>query len=137
MSVEQDVAQHIAPLVAGLTYGTNCREGPVRKRSDNPAVAGAVPDKCVFVLSTAGRKDEPWQNGGGFLWPSVQIWVRSEVQRYTDGLTLAQAVWDAVDKNPPTGYQEARCGNSGPLYVREDDAGHHEWSINVDLWKQV
>lgn len=144
MSVEQDVAIALAVSLSGvpysLVYGTNCREGPVRKASDNQLLTGKVPHRCVFILSTTGEPDEPWQDGGlktGRLKPGVQIWVRSDVQQYTNGLALAQAVWFAMDKTPPTGYQEARCSNSGPLYVREDDAGHHEWSINLILHKQV
>lgn len=140
MSAEADLALHIATTLGGpYVYGSNVREGPVRKPSDD-AVPGAVPHACVFCISTGGLDDIPFADGGAKTAEkrfTVQIWVRSEPLAYDDGATLAQAVFDAVDKTPPAGYFEARALASQPAYVRMDDTDHHEWSINVLLRRSV
>ena len=134
-SLEGDVASHLATQL-GLVVGENVFTGPVRKVSDNQAIAGAVPDQAIFVLGTGGFPDIPIIDGGDFgreARPTVQIWIRSLPRDYDGGKTLSSNTYVAIDKNPPSGYFEARAASSQPTYVRRDDEDHHEWSINITL----
>lgn len=134
-ALEGDVAAHLATELARVV-GETIFTGPVRKKSDDQALAAAVPDEAIFVLGTGGLADFPLIDGGAFgreARPTVQIWVRSEPRDYDGGRTLAAETFVAIDKNPPAGYFEARAADSAPAYVRRDDEDHHEWSINVTL----
>lgn len=140
MTVESDLAAHIATVLgAPYVYGANVREGPVRKPTDGVAT-GSVPHECVFCVGTGGLDDQAYADGGAKTAEkrfTVQIWVRSEPLAYDDGKALADAVFDAVDKTPPAGYFECRALASQAAYVRLDDTDHHEWSINVLLRQSV
>jgi hypothetical protein len=134
-SVENDVAAHLAASL-GLVVGTDVFTGQVRGVSDNQSLPGAVKDRAVFVLLTGGLADVPIIDGGNAgreARPTVQIWVRGNPRDYDGGRTLSSQVYAAIDKRPPSGYFEARATSSAPIYVRQDDQEHHEWSINVTL----
>lgn len=131
-----DVATQIAATVPALTLGVNCFHGPVREADADLAAPGAIPHEAVFCLGTGGLVDEPFQDGGlktALKRPAVTIRIRSNLDDFDGGLSLANDVFDAIDKTPPTGYIEARAANSQPNYLRQDDVGHHEWTINVSL----
>jgi hypothetical protein len=135
VTVEADIAAEITTnLGVGFTLGGNVRTGPVRKPTDDQTITGAVPHKCIFCLGTGGIDDVPFIDGGAKGAEqrlTVQVWVRSNPKDYDGGKALADSVFLAIDKNPPTGYHEARALASAPIYVRQDDTDHHEWSINV------
>jgi len=133
-SPQLDIATYIATNIAALTLGTNCFASSV-------AVAGeGIPDKAAFVTGTGGFPTITYRDGGnktGLKRPSVQIWVRSDVEDLSGGLTLVRSVHDAIDMASITGYIEARATTSEPIYLGRDDANHHEWSINVNLIKEI
>jgi hypothetical protein len=141
MTVEADLAQGaVATLGAGYTYGVNMLTGPVRKPSDNQALATAVPHKAAFFNSTGGITSVPFLDGGSKTEEerlTVQIWIRSKPGDYDDGKAFAQAIFNAVDMTPPTGYFECRAMNSAPMYVGLDQTDHHVWSVNVLMNRMV
>jgi hypothetical protein len=118
-----------------LVVGKRVFLGPPRAVT-KADIKGAVPSRAVFCHPTGGRVSEPWNDGGmrsGIDRPTVQVWVRSEPNDFTGGLELARAVLDAVDMRPPPGFFECRAASSEPLWVRKDDQGQHEWTINTTL----
>lgn len=139
MTIEADVAAHIRSALAGPPHdltANNCRAGAPRKVSESQTVTGAVPARCVFVLSTGGQSSIPFIDGGAKTKderPSVQVTIRSNPKDYSGGKSLADAVFSALDMNPPPGFYEARATDSEPAYLREDEQNHHMWSINVAL----
>ena len=136
MSVEADVAQSIATDVGALTYGTNCRVGPVRPPSDKQNLSGAIPHECVFVHETGGFPKLSYVDGdnkGGLEPITVQVLVRSGVRDYDGGKALADLVLAALDMSPPAGYIECRTSAPRPGFVVEDETGHYLWSINATL----
>lgn len=139
MTIETDVAAFIRSSLSAPPHSlttTNCRAGSPRKATENQGIPGAVPARCVFVLSTGGFSSIPFVDGGARTKderPTVQIYVRSNPRDYSGGKALADAVHAAIDMRPPDGFYEARATTSEPTYVREDEQNHHEWSINVAL----
>lgn len=139
MTIEADVAAHLRTLLSGPPHSlstSNCRAGPPRKVTENQSVPGAVPARCVFVVSTGGFTSIPFIDGGAKSSderPTVQITVRSNPRDYSGGKQLADDIHSAIDFSPPVGFYESRVMNSEPIYVREDEQNHHEWSINVAL----
>jgi len=139
MSIETDVAQHLATEL-GLTYGDNVFAGPLRRASENQALANAVPHQAIFCLGSGGIDSIPYVDGGGGAKEArftVQVIVRSKPNDYTTGANLASDSFDALDMNPPTGYFECRALASAPLYIQRDDLDHHVWTINVLLKQQL
>lgn len=141
MTVEEDIATQIADNTAGVVLGTDVFTGPPRAFDlDNPSVPGAVPEQAIFCLGTGGIDDIPYVDGGDKNAQkryTVQVTIRSNPEDYDGGKTLADAVFEAIDKNPPDTYEEVRALNSSPLYVREDEGNHHEWVINLLVRKCV
>lgn len=139
IDVEKDLALHIRGFLAGAPHSltvANCRAGPPKKPTENQAITGAVPSRCVFVQGTGGFQPTAFVDGGlgtKDARPTAQIWIRSNPRDYDGGRALALAVFGAVDLNPPSGYYESRALMSEPGYVREDEQNHHEWTVNVML----
>jgi hypothetical protein len=139
VSVESDVAGHLASALAGPPWGVTAddvRPGPVRPVSKNTSVPGAIPSRCIFVVPTGGFVSIPFVDGGAKgeeERPTVQIVVRSPPRDYDTGRELAQGAYEAINLKPPAGYFEARAFSGGPSYLREDEQNHHEWIINVGL----
>ena len=68
--------------------------------------------------------------------PQVQVRVRSDIQQYETGLQLAREIREAINYAAPddlTEFIDARTIDSEPNYLGEDEDGHPEWSINVQL----
>lgn len=140
MAFESDaerVGRHIAQIAPSLEYGKTVRIGAPNKPSTNQALAGAIPEKCVFVVPTRGLTAEAWKGGGGVRRPSFQVWCRGARNNFADAYELAFNVWTALEQRPPAGYFEARALYSGPEYLQQDEMGCHEFVINVDLRMQV
>jgi len=136
MTVSDSTAQHIAALVVGLTYGQNCRPGPVQKPSENQSIPGAIPEECVFCVDVGGPKNIPYIDGGAGTsesLPGVFILVRSEVNDYDGGKTLSDEIFSAIDMNPPTGFFESRAQTSQPVYLSKDETNHHQFTLDVIL----
>jgi len=139
MSTEADVAAHVRTVLAGVPYlltADSCRAGPPRKPTENQLLPGAVPARCVFALATGGMPATAFIDGGAGGRDerlTVQLWVRSNPRDYEGGRDLAEAVFGAVEMNPPPGFYESRAVSSEAAYVREDEQNHHEWSINITL----
>ena len=123
----------------GLTAGTNLFSGPVRAYTILEAGTVVVPHKAVFCLATGGPPPMSFVNGGSgtdYNWSVVQIRIRSDIgstSDFADGQTLARAVRDRLHKAVVTGYIEIRVRESEPNYLAQDDDGHHEWSINLEM----
>jgi hypothetical protein len=130
---DENVRDVIAAAVASLSTGRSLFAGAARSADDDDG----ADHLCVFVLATGGAPSRPIKGGPDERNPSVQITIRSNppgVERaFRDGQTLARAVYEAVDRNPPAGYCECRAVASHPLYIGEDSEGRHEWTINLSL----
>lgn len=141
MTTESTLAAHIRTVLSAppssLT-AANCRPGPPKKPTESQTVPGAIPARCVFVVSSGGIQPTAFIDGGNGTKDerlTFQIWIRSNPRDYEGGLTLATAVHSAIDMNPPSGFYEARVRSAEPIYLRQDDQNHHEWSINVILYR--
>jgi hypothetical protein len=120
--------------LAGFYVGEPRSVTPVDPSVDR----GGVTEPSVWVLERGGERDVPFIDGGGGgaeMRPGLTIWVRGPERDYDTGKNLADDVWRAVDKKPPTadGFYEARCEQSAPIYLGFDDAQKPLWSINVAL----
>lgn len=117
--------------VGGLVAGTNLFRGPVRP------VNAYIPANACFVLATGGPPPEAFCGTATELHYSVvQVRVRSAPREYASGLTMSRAVRDALHHAPPVGYLEIEAQQSEPVYIGTDETGHHEWSINFELWHE-
>lgn len=127
MGIGATIASHIATNVAGLTYGTNTFDGPVRPVSTH------MPAKAVFVNASGGSLDVYADGGSGnnLNRTEVQILVRGETGDYTTAQALALSVYNAVRKATPTGTVGTQAQQAHPIYVGEDEQGHPVWSINI------
>lgn len=127
---DQDVVSFLNTNVASLTTGTNLFYGPVRP-PDN-----YVPSEAVFCLKTGGFPPEAvlGKSLENHI-KSVQIRVRGDKMDYSSGQTLADSIRDAfLGATNVTGYFDTRLMQTEPNYLGVDQDGHHEWSINVQLW---
>jgi hypothetical protein len=133
MSDEATLATHLRAQLVAAGVSLDVRTGPVREPSTNASAPGAVRDQCCFVLATGGQRASATRSGDthGVQRPSFQVWVRSKREDYDGGLALAAAVHTALDQSPPATFIECRCTSSAPIWIQKNDAGSHEWSINV------
>lgn len=113
----------------GLVAGTNLFAGPVR------APGTGVPDKAVFVLATGGAPPIPYMDGTlqDYQRSIVQIRVRSDLEDFPTGQTLARSVRDFLHKITGTSYTDIRVRETEPNYLGPDELGHHEWSVNLEM----
>ena len=135
MAVPPDsaVSSILAGASIGLTVGTNLFLGPVREQ------AAGMPHKAVFCLATGGPS--PLMHVQGNTGPdikrsNVQIRIRSDVGAFAVGQALARSVWSALQRATFTGYMGIACRESEPVYLGQDDTEHHEWSVNVETWRE-
>ncbi len=128
---DDDVYTRLAAAVPGLTAGTNLFTGPVREVGDT------VPGECVFVLASGGAAPQAYAGPTAVetRFSGVQVRVRSAKQSFDAGETLARAVCAALHHQQASmsGYINVRALQSEPLYIGEDKAGYHGWSINLEL----
>lgn len=127
------VRKELNSAVGALTYTTNLFDGPVRPPSSG------IPHEAVFCLTTGGPKPESQVNantGPDLKRGSVQVRIRSNAGKFTDGETLANTVWTAIQRATITGYMSVTCAQSEPVYLGQDDTEHHEWSVNVDTMRE-
>jgi len=121
--------------VSGWTTGAgrNLFRGPVRPPSTE------IPHAACFVLASAGPAPEAFSGSTPELrYSAVQVRTRSNAGTtssvYVDGLTKARATRDALHHATISGYHDVRAMQTEPVYIGVDESGHHEWSINLELW---
>jgi hypothetical protein len=105
--------------------------GPVR-----PGETVGIPHKAIFCMPYGGAPPEPYLGGASadsFFRPRVQVLVRSDPQKHTEGLATARAVSAALNKAALSGYLDAQLIQSDPNYLTQDKNGCHQWSVNVEL----
>lgn len=131
---DQDVVDFIeagSPL-GGVTWAedTNIFRGPVRAFNDY------IPHQAIFALATGGPAPEPFLATGStdFVRSYVQLRVRSNANDHVGGQTIARAIRDRLHKAAISGYVDSRVREAEPIYLGMDSFGHHEWSINTELW---
>lgn len=131
-----DVANHLAAAVPAPDLGivgTDIFRGPVR-----PAKVGFVPHAAIFVLATGGPAPSPYFSVAGvsasFYKVSVQVRVRSNVEKFGDAQTKALQVRDKLHLANIAGYVACKVLQSEPIYLGQDDLEHHEFSVNATLW---
>lgn len=128
-------------LTAAPAAGANLFAGPVRRPSPTGAVAEQpfTPHKAVFCLATGGPAPISFvrrNTGPDVKRSTVQVRVRSEVNEFGNGQTLARGVWTALQRVVVTGYMSITVRESEPVYLGEDATNHHEWSINLETWRE-
>jgi hypothetical protein len=130
---DEAVASVIDTALASLTLGTNLFQGPVRPPSSS------VPHKAVFCLATGGPAPlmhTQGNNGPDVKRASVQVRIRGDVNSFAAGQTLARSVWTALQRATFAGYMSIACRESEPVYLGVDNTEHHEWSVNVETWRE-
>jgi hypothetical protein len=125
---DADMVTRLSALAA-LTSGVNLFRGKMRRD-------GHVPQLCVSVLSSGGPA--PIAYAGGTTterrFDSLQIIVRANRDAFQSGQELAKSVYAQAHRAPLSGYLDVRATTAAPLYLGEDAAKTHEWSINLELW---
>lgn len=125
--IEVDMVAALAAAGLGLTTGTNLFYGPMRDGDGDP-------DALVTVLLSGSYAFQPVYGGADApdLKPlSVQVRVRSAIEDYTGGSTLAQAVVEALHKRETGSANVSWLVQSAPLFLGIDNKGRHGWSINI------
>lgn len=110
--------------VGGLVTGTNLFKGPVKPSNVTPA-------KSVFVQASGGPAPEHYRASTEVRRRGVQVRVRSDGDARDAGQTLAELVLATLHGAAPAGYIRVESTTSQPLYLGENEAGQHEWSINL------
>lgn len=128
---DADIAARLDTALGSLTLGVNLFRG-----KEQPYSSTGIPHQAVFCLATGGPAPEAYLFGGTGVelrYPAVQILVRSNPRDFAGGQALVRTIRDAVHHATIAGYVEVRVAETEPNYVREDDEGHHAWTINVEL----
>lgn len=128
-SPASDLASYLANHGLGLTLGENLFSAPM-VRTDAPDVDALA----VSVIDTGGPPPENYLGGRkALLTASVQIQIRSEIEDYNGGLTLAQAIWEKLHLAQLSGYTLVECEESAPNYIGPDKSGRHRFSFNIEM----
>jgi hypothetical protein len=129
-----DILTALAAAGIGLSRGINLFCGP--PRAANPPT---IPHQAVFVLASGGPEQEAYSDGTTTerRYSAVQVRVRSNPRGFDAGNTLARQVRDALHHRTLTGYLDVRAMQSEPIYIGEDEPGHHEFSVNLELWTET
>lgn len=128
-SPDADVRTRLLAQGAGTQYDVFM--GPVR----DPDPSKGIPDEATFCLANGGREPMPFLQDGNpcYRWSSVQVRVRSAQNQFAAGQTRARAVREALHISAISGYVAVRVRESEPLYLGQDESGHHHWSVNVEM----
>lgn len=123
LDVESDILTALQTGGHG-TIDTDLHRGPY---TDEPG----VPDACIFVMASGGP--EPMRFFGEqavIKQRRVQVQVRSAVDAYNTGRTLAEALQDSLEKGETASYI-SWTPLGPPAYVGQDDRKRHRWSLNL------
>lgn len=129
LTPETDIGAALATAL-GLVDGTDIKYGPPR----SPTESGN--DTPEIWVSTYADSASPLLNASvaGSYWTSrVQVLVRSNADAFKTGLALARQVRDALHTKQTSTYVQwvMTPGLGGPIYLGPNEAGQHEWSINI------
>lgn len=108
------------------TLGTDVFLGPVRPRSAQVLL------RSVFVVATPGGPGAEGVYGAPFKVRAAAVQVRVRHDQYAAGVLKAQQMYDSLATTVPSGYLILRMGQSGPLWIGQNENGDYEWSINVE-----
>lgn len=125
MALEDDVRAHILASVSAASGRTFC--GLMRDPDS------LFPHRAVTVLQTGGDAPNGFMDGLGTDYRRLrfQVRVRSDVGDYQSGRTLAESIWQSLQRaNLTTSYVKCVMVNSAPLFWGRDDKDHYEWSLN-------
>lgn len=131
MTVANDIAVALAARLSGAltpagswVLGTNIFDGPEQQITSG---GETIPGVCVFVLAYGG--DAPvylkGQTPGKMTDHRVQVVARHEPDDWDGALALANAIHEALDANPPTGYWDVQALSAGPSPLKRDDDGRN------------
>lgn len=130
MNPSEDVSDYIRKNLPVRYVGVGVFAGKLRAPSD------LCPARSVFCRASGGPAPGSYADGGSGTnehFPQVNIRIRSNPRDYKGGEELARSVRDTIHEAAIDGYHYVRVLESEPLYVDEDDEGHHEWSVTVQL----
>jgi hypothetical protein len=112
-----------------LAVGTNVFVGP------ELAVNTHTPPSAVFVRDIAGAKPEPYLgNTDDFVRFQVEVVVRTEGNSYSAGDSLARAILNKIQRNPPSGYVSCLVQQSGPEWLGQDEEYQDSFRFVAELW---
>ena len=134
---DKDVFDSLNTNIAALTAGTNLFRGKMQPAERSASDPG-TPAEAVFVLASGGPPQEAYFAPTTLerRFSGVQCRIRSDERDFGGGQTLARSVRDALHHKTLAGYIDVRVLETEPLYIAEDNEGHHEWSVNVELWHE-
>lgn len=112
-----------------LTLGTNLFEGPERAPCDT------VDHLSVFALASGGAQPLPYLGGGGLSWVTtrVQVTVRSDIDDFERGQSLARALHGRLHAQSLTGYAYVLALEGDPVYLGFQSSSFHRWAMNFEL----
>jgi Bacteriophage minor capsid protein len=125
MALEEDIRAHLLTTVSAASGRTFI--GLMRDPS------ALFPHKALSVLSSGGAPANGFMDGMGTDYRRMrfQVRVRSDVGDYQGGKSLAESVWQSLQRaNLTPGYVRCVTVNSEPLFWGRDDKDHYEWSVN-------
>lgn len=97
-----------------------------------------MPGMVVCVTPADGGSDTPCLgNAQRVRREFVNVYVRSEIAGYSTGMTLARAVWTALNWATSTGWQAIHVVEPIPRYGGTDDDGRHWWTMSVEMLRVV
>lgn len=136
MSAALDIAvcDVIDTATASLTKGVNLFASPLRPEGNG------IPGEACFVYSWGGPAPQVYNDGGAgknLNLIDCQITLRWTSDSPKAGDDLAAVLYNALRKSTPTGTIAAEAQNSAPLYLGQDDKGHHVWTINLRLYESA
>ena len=125
-----DLVDFLTTKAAGgvaLTKGTNLFVGFARRQD-------ATPSPSVFALNTGGPPPLPYLNGGrrADVRAMVQVMVRSAVNDFETGETIAREVLAWLHQQTVPGYVAVLARDSQPAFLGEDSNNHYMWSLNLE-----
>jgi hypothetical protein len=125
MALEDDIRSHLLASVSACSGRTFC--GLMRDPST------LYPDRAVSVLQTGGPAANGYMDGRDTDYRRMrfQVRIRSDVGDYASGRSLAESIWDSLQRATlTTGYVRCVVADSQPLFWGRDDKDHYEWSVN-------
>jgi hypothetical protein len=139
-TVDVDVATALQAAGVGNYSAAGAKtifRGPMRAEVPSPTGGSTylVPHAALFVLEGEGPQPQAYlgDNTRVVARTPVQVMVRSNVDKFDEGLTTARAALAALHQKPPAGYIEARARGDRPSYLGKDSSDRHLWSINFEM----
>jgi hypothetical protein len=125
--VVTDVATKIQTDGHG-TLGTDLFKGPLRAER---ATAPLVPRIAIFVSGAAGGLPPVGIGGDPNRYRSAPVLVKIRHAVQATGRALAMAIYNSLADGTLSGYINVDLDGSSPRFLRQDENGAYEWSINA------